>query len=54
MLINYLGNIRNLAKGLLNIVVKLVKVFKVKKRDFTPKKQTVVNIASNAKQIYVF
>ena len=32
MLINYLGYIRNIAKGLINIVVKLVKVFRVEKR----------------------
>lgn len=41
-------------KGLLNIV-KLVKVFKIKKRDSkkkTNKKRT--KITSNAKQIYVF
>ena len=50
MLINYMINIRNV--GLLNIFVKLVKVFEVKKMDSTPKNNhTVVNIASNAKQI---
>ena len=40
MPINYLGNIGNIAKQLINIVVKLFKVFKVKKRDSTPKKTT--------------
>ena len=52
MLINYLENIRNIVKGLLNVVVTLVKVFRVKERASTPKNnQTVVNIASNAKQM---
>ena len=36
--INVLGNIQNIVKGLLNIVVKLIKVFRIWKRASTPKK----------------
>ena len=37
MPINFFGNTRNIVKGLINIVVKLVKVFGIKKGIYTQK-----------------
>ena len=51
MRLNFLILNRMIVKGLLNIVVKLVEVFTVKKGLLHLKTQTVVNIASNAKQM---